>query len=828
MKLCIAEKPSVARDLANVLGAGKRMDGYFEGNGYQVTWTFGHFCELKTPDDYDPAFKRWSLHTLPVLPPKFEIKLKKDKGIKKQFGIIKKLLKNASLIINCGDAGQEGELIQRWVLQHAKNRKPVKRLWISSLTTQAIRQGFANLHDAAHYDRLYYAGMSRAVGDWLLGMNATRLFTLKYGGYKQVLSIGRVQTPTLALMVERHKTINNFVPEPFWELKTRYREVVFSSPKGKFFKKPEAEQLLQQAKGKPFLIEGIETKKSRESPPQLFDLTALQIHANKRFGMSADQTLKTVQKLYEKKLVTYPRVDTAYLPSDMYPKIGGVLEKLSDFEEFTKPLLQKSIRKTKRVFNDAKITDHHAIIPTNANARSLPDAEYKIYNAIARRFVAAFHDDCLLLLTTVKGSAGGVSFVAKGKQITHPGWRVLYPKRKKQQTDKPAKPNEKGAKKGAEEAQILPEFKKGESGPHQPFLDEKQTQPPKPFTEATLLKAMETAGKKVDDEKLRELMKANGIGRPSTRAAIIETLFRRKYIQRQRKSLQPTPVGIQLIDLIQNPLLKSAELTGQWERKLRQIESGEYDAATFIGEMKNMVAQLCNELKAQTGNQKIIADDNTGFAKKKTFKNRKKGATSGGGFGKRKNTTPNPKGKNDGLEHITCPKCNKGNMLKGKSAYGCSQWQTGCTFRLPFVLWNKAISENQCARLLTKSSTIKLKGFTVNGKKIAAYIKLNPSGNIYLQAADDESFKLTLDGGSDSGISKKAARKTVKKNNLETLKCSKCGLGNILKGKTAYGCSRWREGCDFKLPFSVIFERAGNKKVSKKLVEQLIKEYAKA
>ncbi|MEL6843513.1 MAG: DNA topoisomerase, partial [Bacteroidota bacterium] len=516
MKVCVAEKPSVAREIAQVLGATTKRDGYFEGQGYCVSWTFGHFCSLKAPDDYQPHWKKWDLNTLPMLPPRFEIKLREDSGVKKQFKVLQTLFSQAEMVINCGDAGQEGELIQRWVLKEAKYTSPVQRLWISSLTTEAIKDGFQQLQDAQHFDNLYYAGFSRAIGDWLLGMNATRLYTLKYGGYKQVLSIGRVQTPTLAMLVRRHYEIVNFKPEPFWELITLYREVQFNCTEGRFTKKEDGEALLAKVKDHPFVITSVEKKNGKEGPPRLFDLTSLQVHCNKRFGYSADQTLKIAQKLYETKVITYPRVDTTYLPNDLYPKIAGILGRLQQYQQFTQPLLGKKIRKSGKVFNDKKVTDHHAIIPTGVE-RSLGPQEQRVYDAIARRFIAAFYPDCLVANTLVKGEANAVVFTAKGKEILDPGWRVLYPKKKKQEEEEDKKETDK----------ILPAFTEGEQGPHKPSLIEKTTQPPKSYTEATLLRAMETAGKQVDDEELRDLMKANGIGRPSTRAGIIETLFKR-------------------------------------------------------------------------------------------------------------------------------------------------------------------------------------------------------------------------------------------------------------------------------------------------------------
>ncbi|MEL6924203.1 MAG: DNA topoisomerase 3, partial [Bacteroidota bacterium] len=713
MQVCIAEKPSVAREIANVLGAKTRKDGYIEGNGYAVTWTFGHFCQLKAPDDYKPEWKSWKLDRLPMLPEKFETKLMKDKGVRKQFGVIKKLLKRAELVINCGDAGQEGELIQRWVLKEAKYKGKVMRLWISSLTTQAIRDGFQNLKPASQYDNLYYAGFSRAIGDWLLGMNATRLYTLKYGGYKQVLSVGRVQTPTLAMLVERHKEIENFVPQPYWELHTLFREVDFQYIKGRFEKKEDGEVLLAQVTGHPFTIVSATKKRGKETPPRLFDLTSLQVHCNKRFGYTADQTLKLVQHLYEKKVVTYPRVDTTYLPNDLYPKIPGILKKMNSYSQFTTPLLGKAIRKSSKVFNDKKVTDHHAIIPTGFE-KSLAANEQAVYDAIARRFIAAFYPDCIVSNNTVIGESNKVQFKATGKEILDPGWRVLFPKPKSKTSSQSS-----ADKKGSETNEnILPDFKKGDTGPHEPSLLEKMTQPPKNYTEATLLRAMETAGKKVDDDELRDLMKANGIGRPSTRASIIETLFRRRYIKRQRKSILPTETGIQLIDTIQNPLLKSAELTGQWEKHLREMEHGRYPAARFVHDMKAMVDALTVSVRKAPSSQRISSTSR--FSKTPTKKGGKANSRSTSDSSKKAKTA------NAVLTELHCPKCRKGTLLKGKSAYGCSKYKQGCSFRLPFRFMEKKIPEKQLLRLMKMGSTIQLKGFKQAGQKV--------NGQLYFDA----------------------------------------------------------------------------------------------
>ena len=598
MIVCIAEKPSVARDIAAVLGATQRHDGYLEGQGYQVTWTFGHLCTLKEPHDYTPQWRSWHLRDLPMIPPRFSIKLIDNDGYRKQFGIIEGLVKGAEMVINCGDAGQEGELIQRWVLQKAGCTCPVKRLWISSLTTEAIKEGFNALKPQDTYQSLYEAGLLRAIGDWLLGMNATRLFTLKYGREKQVLSLGRVQTPTLALIVNRQREIDQFVPQPYWELKTVYRETTFSSVKGRFGAKEEAADLLAQISGAPFVITGTSAKKGTEAPPRLFDLTSLQVECNKKFAYSADETLKLIQSLYEKKLTTYPRVDTTFLSDDIYPKVGPTLKGLVDYSTLTEPLLGKTLPKSKKVFDNSKVTDHHAIIPTGVRPGGLTLQEQKVYDLVTRRFIAAFYPDCRFSTTTVLGEAAGVEFKTTGKQILEPGWRVVFEaERAATQAARNGSASEASTADDDEaatkdEEKTLPTFTKGESGPHVPDLAEKQTQPPKPYTEATLLRAMETAGKLVDDEDLRDALKENGIGRPSTRASIIETLFKRQYIKKERKNLLPTPTGTALIDLIHVDLLKSASLTGLWEKKLRQIERKEYNAAQFLDELKTMVIEV--------------------------------------------------------------------------------------------------------------------------------------------------------------------------------------------------------------------------------------------
>ena len=623
MKVCIAEKPSVAREIADILGAKQKRDGYIEGNGYQVSWTFGHLCTLKEPHDYSPDWKSWNIRFLPMIPPRFGIKLIENTTYQKQFKILETLIQNADEIINCGDAGQEGELIQRWVMQKAGFKCPVKRLWISSLTEESIREGFQKLKDQNDYQRLYEAGLSRAIGDWMLGMNATRLYTLRYGQNKQVLSIGRVQTPTLALIVKRQKEIENFKPEQYWELKTVYRETTFSSTQGKFSKKEEGEELLQKITDKPFFVTDISKKAGKESPPRLFDLTSLQVECNKKFSFSADDTLKLIQSLYEKKVTTYPRVDTTFLSEDIYPKVPQTLKGLTDYAALTAPLLATKIPKSKKVFDNSKVTDHHAIIPTGVPARNLIDNERKVYDLVTRRFIAAFYPDCEISTTTVLGEVEEVKFKVTGKQILKPGWRVVF---EKDTADKGAQTNNnnsdepvnEGEQQQVEENAVLPDFVKGESGPHKPDFAEKWTTPPKPYTEATLLRAMETAGKFVDDDELRDALKENGIGRPSTRAAIIETLFKRNYIRKERKSLQATPTGVELIDTIQEELLKSAELTGQWEKKLRQIEQGTYEAAMFISELKEMLQQIVQNVRTDNTTRRITIDED---AIKKTNKN---------------------------------------------------------------------------------------------------------------------------------------------------------------------------------------------------------------
>lgn len=583
MIVCIAEKPSVAKEIADILGARSRHDGYFEGNGYQVTWTFGHLCTLKEPHDYTPMWQRWSLASLPMIPPRFGIKLIDDKGIEKQFGVIERLMQAADAIVNCGDAGQEGELIQRWVMQKARAKCPVKRLWVSSLTEEAIREGFANLKDQSEYQPLYEAGLSRAIGDWLLGMNATRLYTIKYGKNRQVLSIGRVQTPTLALIVKRHFEIEGFVPQPYWELKTVYRETTFGVTEGRYDSKEKAQEALERITGQPFTVTDVTAKKGTELPPRLYDLTSLQVDCNKKFGLSAEVTLQTIQSLYEKKVTTYPRVDTTYLSDDIYPKCPNILKGLRDYQALVMPLSEKPLPKPKKVFDNKKVTDHHAIIPTGVFPQGLTDLEKKVYDLVARHFIAVFYPDCRFSTTTVLGESAGVKFKASGKEILEQGWRVVFA-------------GEQNEEKEEDKEKLLPSFTVGESGEHTPGLSEKYTQPPKLYTEATLLRAMETAGKLVENEELRDAMKENGIGRPSTRAAIIETLFKRNYIRKEKKNIVATPTGIELIGLIRNELLKSAELTGQWEKKLRDIEKRQYEAKVFIEELKVMLGEVVKDV----------------------------------------------------------------------------------------------------------------------------------------------------------------------------------------------------------------------------------------
>lgn len=664
MIVCVTEKPSVAKDIAAILGATVKRDGFYEGNGYKITWTFGHLCTLKEPHDYTERWKSWNLSTLPMLPPKFGIKLIADKGIERQFKVIESLFEEADEVVNCGDAGQEGEVIQRWVMQKAGCHKPVRRLWISSLTDESIKEGFKSLRPQSDFDSLYYAGLSRAVGDWILGMNATRLFTLKYAENRNVLSIGRVQTPTLALVVARQKEIDQFQPEDYWEIKTIYKDVTFSSTKGKFKQEADAESIVEQIRQLPFVIDSYTTKRGKESAPRLFDLTSLQVECNKKYGFSAEETLKLIQSLYEKKFTTYPRVDTTYLSEDIYPKIPGILQALRPYETLTAPVLAKKITKTKKVFDNSKVTDHHAIIPTNVPPASYLSREEKlVYDMVARRFIAVFYPDCEFDQTTVVGRAGDYEFKTTGKQIVSEGWRELYKSEGKQKDDD-------------SEDRILPYFEAGESGPHEPSTLKRTTTPPKPYTEGTLLRAMETAGNKVDDEELRDAMKENGIGRPSTRASIIETLFKRRYIQKERKAIKATAAGIALIDTIKVDLLKSAKLTGIWENKLRKIERKEYGAGQFIDELKVQISAIVNEVLCDNSGYKI-------------------------GVAEEKATEPsnNPKRKRKPavreLSQILCPLCGKGYLVKGKQAYGCSGYAEGCRFVVPFTEISDALTPAQ-------------------------------------------------------------------------------------------------------------------------------------
>lgn len=679
MIVCIAEKPSVARDIARILGATATHKGYIEGNGYQVTWTFGHLCTLKEPDDYTPMWKRWSLGSLPMIPQRFGIKLIEDKGVAEQFAVIERLMQAADGIINCGDAGQEGELIQRWVMQKAQAKCPVKRLWISSMTDEAIRDGFNTLKDQEEYKPLYLAGLSRAIGDWLLGMNATRLYTLKYGQNRQVLSIGRVQTPTLALIVNRQKEIDNFKPEPYWVLSTVYRDTLFTATKGKFTSKEEGEQSFAKIEGKPFTVTDVQKKAGREAPPHLYDLTSLQVDCNKKFAMSAETTLNVIQSLYEKKLTTYPRVDTQYLSDDIYPKCAATLRGLRGYEAFTQPLAGKPLPKSKKVFDTSKVTDHHAIIPTGVPAQNLTDLERNVYDLIVRRFISVFYPDCKFSTTTATGRVDDVEFKVSGKQILDPGWRVLYAK------DTPQDDTDNANRQ--DEERTLPAFTKGESGPHKPTLTEKWTTPPPYYTEATLLRAMETAGKFVDDEELRAALKENGIGRPSSRANIIETLFKRHYIRRERKRIVATPTGIELIGIIKEELLKSCELTGIWEKKLRDIEHKKYDAGQFIDELKQQITTIVNDVLADNSNRHVTVTTDDDL-KKKTKKKAASPRPKAQGTAKPDKAKPKQEAQtlpaDDSIIGRTCPVCGKGHIIKGKTAYGCDCWREGCTFRLPF------------------------------------------------------------------------------------------------------------------------------------------------
>ena len=760
MIVCIAEKPSVAADIAKIIGATHhhrvgRNAGYYEGNGYQVTWTFGHLCELKNPEEYSPYWKAWSLAALPMVPERFGIRLKE--GVEEQFHVIEQLFAKAERIINCGDAGQEGELIQRWVMQKAGATCPVERLWISSMTEEAIREGFARLRPQSDYQGLYEAGLCRAIGDWLLGMNATRLYTLKYGDNNrrrgaQPLSIGRVQTPTLAMIVERQHEIQNFQPEPYWVLSTIYRDVTFTarleaddeddkpqnndetegkSPANKslakrgFTNREEAEAALKAIEGTPFTVQKVTQKKGTEAPPRLFDLTSLQVECNKKFGYGADLTLQLIQQLYENKFTTYPRVDTTYLPDDMYDRCPAILKGIRDYHvgrtqpltQWLEPLRHAPLRKSKKVFDNAKITDHHAIIPTGVLPQGLTDVQRNVYDLIVQRFVAVFYPDCRFATTTVDGEAAGIPFRASGKVIVDEGWRVLFPKANAARegganaasSSSSAAAGEGGATPQAgnagaqrsDDERTLPPFQKGETGPHTPTLTQKETTPPKPFTEATLLRAMETAGRNVDDEELREAMKENGIGRPSTRAAIIQTLYKRGYIRLQRKSLEATPTGVALIGLIQEELLKSAELTGIWENKLRQIEHHTYSAQQFMAELKQMVSELVHTVLCDNTNRRVEqAPAPSGNASSAGKSSAKQGTSSpsapsspaGNASSSAGNATSSPEnstGESKPKRKIIragskCPECGEGKVIKGHTAYGCSRWKEGCNWRKPF------------------------------------------------------------------------------------------------------------------------------------------------
>jgi len=674
MKVCIAEKPSVAKDIAEVLGASQRNDGYYEGNGYQVTWTFGHLCTLKEPHDYKEHWKYWKLEDLPIVPPNFGIKLIENQGVEKQFNTIARLVQNCDEVINCGDAGQEGELIQRWVLLKAKCKVPIKRLWISSLTEEAIKEGFQNIHDSEKYDNLYAAGSARAIGDWMLGINGTRLFTKKFGQGKSTLSIGRVQTPTLAMIVQRQKEIDAFRAYDYWELKTKYKEQEFNCQIDRLSAEDKANKGLEYLKDKEFEITSFEQKEGKEGNPRLYDLTSLQVDANKKFGLSADDTLKLIQGLYEKKLVTYPRVDTSYLSEDLHPKIPNILRGLKYYSRFTETLLENPIPKLKTVFDDKKVTDHHAIIPTGVVPSGITHAEQNIYDLITRRFIAVFYPPCIVSNTTVLGKVGDLEFKATGKQILKEGWREVY-------TSDDAKKESKAK----DQESIMPHFDEGEKGPHEPFVHKGKTSPPKFYTEATLLRAMESAGKQVEDEEMRELMKDNGIGRPSTRANIIETLFRRKYIAKKKKNIVATSTGMALIDTIQNELLKSAELTGDWERKIRLIEKGEYNLDVFKQELYKMVRTLTDEVIFNTQRPVQFFQE----PKKEAPKKRTKRAIV--------------------FEETTCPKCTSSKLMKGKTAVGCANFKV-CGFKIPFFLMGKKLTDAQLRDLVEKKKTGNIKG----------------------------------------------------------------------------------------------------------------------
>jgi DNA topoisomerase-3 len=777
MKVCIAEKPSVAREIANILGANTKRDGFYEGNGYAVTYTFGHLCTLLEPKDYKPHWKSWDLNNLPMLPERFDTKVTGDAGIKKQFNIVKSLFDKATVVINCGDAGTEGELIQRWVINQCNYKGEVQRLWISSLTEEAIKEGFKNLKPSDKYDNLYYAGYSRAIGDWLLGLNATRLYTVKFGGYKQVLSVGRVQTPTLAMIVNRFIEINNFKPQPYWELQTTYRNTLFNYEDGRFLKQEDGQVLANKVKESDFEIVSVAKKKGKEYAPRLFDLTGLQVYCNNKFGFSADETLKMVQKLYEMKVVTYPRVDTTFLPNDVYPKIEGILSKLTKYSALTQPLLGQKIKKSKRVFDDKKVTDHHAIIPTGIQG-NLQYNQQQIYDIITRRFIGVFYPDSDVSNTSVIGKAADVPFKTTGKEIITKGWRVAF------------ETEESKAKKELNEQATLPSFIKGEKGTHEPSFLEKETKPPRNFTEASLLRAMETAGKQVDDDEMRELMKENGIGRPSTRASIIETLFRRKYIERKKKLVLPTQTGVDLINIIDNELLKSAELTGRWEKRLKEIERGEFNAGTFINNMKKMVDELVIEVRSNTSKKRISSNTNATVSKETKLPAAPKSKLAA---------------KSKEVAGKTCPKCKKGTLLKGSSAFGCSEYKNNCTLKIPFEIYGKKVSENQLIRLIDKGCTTNLKGFKTDAGAIEGLIRF------------DEDFKLKL-----APKQKIIAKESTNSNASDKIPCPRCKTGTILKGKTAYGCSDYKLGCNFIYTFDKIKKNANGKPLTKELVLKII------
>ena len=768
MKVCIAEKPSVAREIASILGANTKRDGYYEGNGYAVTYTFGHLCTLLEPKDYKPHWKSWDLNNLPMLPERFDTKVTGDTGIKKQFNIVKSLFEKAEVVINCGDAGTEGELIQRWVINQCNYKGKVLRLWISSLTEESIKEGFKNLKPSEQYDNLYYAGYSRAIGDWLLGLNATRLYTVKFGGFKQVLSVGRVQTPTLAMLVNRFKEIKEFIPKPYWELQTKYRNILFNHEDGRFLRKEDGLILANNIKDSNLEIISVTKKEGKEYAPKLFDLTGLQVYCNNKFGFSADETLKMVQKLYEMKVVTYPRVDTTFLPNDIYPKVKGILLKLSNYSKIIKPLLEKKIKKSKRVFDDDKVTDHHAIIPTGIQ-ENLQYNQQQVYDIITRRFIGVFYPDSNISNTSVIGKASNVNFKTNGKEIITRGWRIAF------------ETEETKIKEENSEQHTLPTFINGEKGKHEPSFLEKETKPPRNFTEASLLRSMETAGRHVDDDEMRELMKENGIGRPSTRANIIETLFRRKYIERKKKLVVATQTGIDLIDIIDNDLLKSAELTGRWEKRLKEIERGEFNAGTFIDNMKKMVDELVYEVRANKTIRRISSNNIIPIKKNETKK------------------TNNP-GKKD-IIGKTCPKCNKGKLIKGSSAYGCSEYKNNCNLKIPFKIIGKKVSVNQMIRLIEKGCTTNLKGFKSEYGFVEGLIRF------------DKDFSIQLEP-------KKKIEK--KYDSSEKLVCPKCKKGEILKGKIAYGCSNYKIGCDFIFSFENIKKIANGKPLTKEFVINIL------